>query len=130
MNSERVIQALRIVALAFVIVLVTITVSRITSAGLTAPLLTMMGSAAIITVLFSIDRNAVTIQNVGTIFGTVIIMVGGMYWFVDAMRDGSADDVALGRLLAISLIVGVAAYLSLSIIVPACSVALSRIRSR
>lgn len=89
----------------------------------------MMGSAAIITVLFTIDRNAVTIQNVGTIFGTVIVMVGGLYWFVDAMQGGSASDVALGRFLAISLIVGVAAYLSLSILVPACSVALSRIRS-
>ena len=92
----------------------------------------MMGSAAIITVLFTIDRNAVTIQNVGTIFTVivVIVMVGGLYWFVDAMQDGSASDVALGRFLAISLIVGVAAYLSLSILVPVCSVALSRIRNR
>ena len=122
-------QLLRVVALSFILFLVATAVAQVSSAGIKAPLLTMMGSAAIIIVLFSIDRSAITIQNVGTILGTVIVVFGGGYWLTDARRHGSINDLSLSSLLTNGLILLLFVYVTAALI-PVVYSLVVRIRSR
>ena len=129
MTSEKWADWLRIAALLSVICLVAIAATLISSAGLKAPLLTMMGSAAIIMVLFSVSRSAITVQNVGTILGTAIVMVGGGYWLIDATRHATVDDKALSTTLTIWLILFLVVY-GILMLIPAVYNFIVRFRSR
>lgn len=129
MNSEKWADWLRIGALLSVICLVTITATLISSAGVKAPLLTMMGSAAIIMVLFSVSRNAITVQNVGTILGTAIVMVGGGYWLIDATQHGTVDDKALSTTLTAWLTLSLVVY-GILMLIPAVYNFIVEFRSR
>ena len=130
LTHERIVHWLRIVALAFIVILVAVTVLQASSAGVKAPLLTIMGSGAIIIALFSVSRSAVTAQNIGTILGTVIVMGGGGYWFIDARQQAHADDLTLNTLLIVLLIMVTAIYLLSSMLIPASSIVLTRIRRK
>ena len=130
MTYEEIVRWLRIVSLALIVVLVAVAVLQTSSAGVKAPLLTIMGSAAIIIALFSVSRSAVTAQNIGTVVGTVIVMGGGGYRFVDAGQQAQEDDLTLDTLPIILLIMAMAIYLLPSTLIPAFSIAFKRIRSR
>lgn len=122
-------QSLRLVALSIILFLVAMAVVQVSSAGIKAPLLTMMGSASIIIVLFSINRSAITIQNVGTILGTAIVVFGGGYWLTDARRHGSANDLSLSSFLANGLILLLFIYVT-AVLIPVVYNLAMRIRSR
>ena len=122
-------QSLRLVALSFILLLVATAVVQVSSAGIKAPLLTMMGSASIIVVLFSIDRSAITIQNVGTILGTAIVVLGGGYWLTDARQHGSANDLSLSSFLTNGLILLLFIYVT-AVLIPIVYNLVMRIRSR
>ena len=129
MNPDRIVQGIRVVALVCIGVLVVWATIQINSAGLKAPLLTMMGSAAIIIALFSVNT-AVTMQNVGTIFGTAIVMGGGVYWLIDARQNSSIDDMALSSDLSILLVTFLQMYILLSILIHVVSIIMPRIRRK
>ena len=129
MTSETRIKWLRIGALLSVTCLVTVAAIQVGSAGLKAPLLTMMGSASIIMVLFSVNRSAITVQNVGTILGTAIVMVGGGYWLIDARQHGSVGDKGLSATLTTWLILFLVVYGTLMLI-PIIYNFIVKIRSR
>ena len=109
--------------------LVAITATQIGSAGVKAPLLTMMGSAAIIMVLFSVARSAITVQNVGTILGTAIVMGGGGYWLIDTRQHGSIDDKVLSATLITWLILFMVMY-GILMLIPTVYNLIGRVRSR
>ena len=129
MNSDTWIRWIRIGTLLCIVCLVAITAVQISSAGLKAPILTIMGSAAIIIALFSVSRSAITVQNVGTNLGTTIVMVGGGYWLIDARKYSSADDLALSSFLTNTLILLLFVYV-ISILIPTAYNLVMRIRSR
>lgn len=129
MRSDKAVRLLRIVAVLCIAVLSTITVTQIDSAGLKAPLLTMMGSSTIIMVLLSIDRTAITVQNIGTIFGTAVVVVGGVYWLIDARQRSSADDLAVSSFMLNGLMVLLLIYV-ISVLIPTIFNLALRIRSR
>lgn len=108
----------RIGAFIVIIILMALAMGRIDSAGINAPLLTITGSATIIIALFSIDRNALTVQNIGTVFGTVTVMVGGGYWLFDALQKNPVDDAHLNWTFTIltALILLLLTHLILSVI--------------
>ena len=89
----------------------------------------MMGSAAIIMVLFSVSRNAITVQNVGTILGTAIVMVGGGYWLIDATQHGTVDDKALSTTLTAWLTLSLVVY-GILMLIPAVYNFIVEFRSR
>ena len=94
-KQDRWLRRFRIGAFIVIIFLMALAMGRIDTAGINAPLLTITGSATIIIALFSIDRSALTVQNVGTVSGTVIVMIGGGYWLFDAIRKNPVDYTQL-----------------------------------
>ena len=129
MKPDRIVQGIRVVALVCIGVMVVWAMTQINSAGLKAPLLTMMGSAAIIIALFSVNT-AVTMQNAGTIFGTAIVMGGGGYWLTDARQNSSIEDMALSSDLSILLVTFLQMYILLSILIHVGSIIMPRIRRK
>lgn len=94
-SQEKWLRRFRIGAFAVIIVLTTLAIVGVSAAGINAPLLTIMGSATIIIALFSIDRGTFTIQNIGTVLGTAIVMGGGGFWLFDAIQKNPIVDVRL-----------------------------------
>ena len=94
-NQDKRLRRFRIGAFIVIISLMASAIGGVGSAGINAPLLTITGSATIIIALFSIDRSALTVQNIGTVFGTVIVMAGGGYWLFDALQKNPVDDAQL-----------------------------------
>ena len=99
MASARLLQWVRYVALACIAVLVAVTFFAIDSNGVKAPLLTLMGSCAIIIWLFPVERNAPLEQHIGSIAGTIVVMWGSMFWLLDSM-DHSQSDIRLMLMVA------------------------------
>ena len=119
MNSQdKWIRRFRIGAFIVIIILMALAMGRIDSAGINAPLLTITGSATIIIALFSIDRSAFTAQNIGTVFGTVVVMAGGGYWLFDALQKNPIDDAQLlwAQAILTSLILLLLTHLIVSVI--------------
>ena len=129
LDSGTWIRWIRIGTLLSIVCLVAIAAVQISSAGLKAPLLTIMGSAAIIIALFSVSRRAITIQNVGTNLGTVVVMAGGGYWLVDARAHSSSHDLELSSFLTNILILLLFVYV-ISMLIPTVYNLAMRIRSR
>ena len=94
-NQDKWLRRFRIGAFIVIIVLTASAIVGVGAAGINAPLLTIMGSATIIIALFSIDRGAFTIQNIGTVLGTAIVMGGGGFWLFDAIQKNPIVDVRL-----------------------------------
>ena len=117
-NQDKWLLALRIVALACIIVFVALIENLINSSGVRAPLLTMAGSAAIIMMLFPMDRTS-TMQNVlrdvGTASGTATVMYGGVRWLEDAVQRGPSYDflVAWYMMTALMILLGIYLFLSM-----------------
>ena len=102
MTSDKKLLWLRGIVLVCIAALVVASINIIEPAGMKAPLLTLMGSVAVIITLY--PPREIAVQDVGTFLGTVIIMLGGSYWLIDATQGSSANDVLLSWLLASLLI--------------------------
>ena len=88
-SQDRWLRRFRIGAFIVIITLMASAIGGVGAAGINAPPLTITGSATIIIALFSIDHSALTVQHIGTVFGTVVVMAGGGYWLFDALQKKS-----------------------------------------
>ena len=82
-NQGKWLLKLRLAALLFIAILVIVTVGWIESDGIKAPLLTMMGSSATVIITLRPPR-LITIQGIGILVATGVVIAGGMYWLFDA----------------------------------------------
>ena len=96
---------LRLVLLSAIGALVYLTIGEIESSGVKAPLLTMMGGATIVAIIY--PPRSITIhdlaQDLFTVVGTGIAIAGGVYWLDDAVQTTSADKLPLISFLVYSL---------------------------
>ena len=118
-NQDRWLRRFRIGAFIVIITLMASAIGGVGPVGINAPLLTMIGSATIIITLFPISRGALTTQNVGTVSGTAIVMLGGGYWLFDALQKNPIDDAQLlwAQAILSALISLLLAYPILSLII-------------
>ena len=88
---------LRIVVLLCMGALVAATIYLIDSAGVKAPLLAMIGSSFAIVTIYPprVDTILDLVQDLFSLVGVGIIITGGMYWLIDAVRNISNDGPQL-----------------------------------
>ena len=118
-SQDKWLLGLRITALICVIVMVALVEGSIESSGVRAPLLTMVGSAAVIMMIFPMDRTStiqVILRDIGTIVGTGIVMYGGVRWLEDAIQRGPGHDAPAASSMMVSLLFLLGVYLLLSVL--------------
>ena len=118
-SQDKWLLGLRIIALICVIAMVTLVEGSIESSGVRAPLLTMVGSTAVIMMIFPMDRTStvqVILRDMGTIIGTGAVMYGGVRWLEDAVQRGPSNDApaALSMIALLLFLLGI--YLLLSVL--------------
>ena len=132
-NQDKWLLGLRLIVLACIMLLAALTEWFIHSSGVQAPILTMVGSAAVIMMIFPMDQTS-TVQHIvrdtGTILGTGIVMYGGGRWLDDAMQRAPGYDVPVASALAFSVIVVLSVYLIASILIRTWSAISTRFRIR
>jgi len=100
--------------LLFIAILVIITVGWIESDGVKAPLLTMMGSSATVIITLRPPR-LITIQGIGILVATGVVIAGGMYWLFDAAAP--YRDAQLTSQPAVLLLATLALYIIVSMLI-------------
>ncbi|MDE2686058.1 MAG: hypothetical protein OXI16_00970 [Chloroflexota bacterium] len=120
MNSERIVQALRVVTLLCIGTLVAVTITQIGSSGVKAPLLTMLGGVTIITVLYPNDAvpyaRSYNARLLSTLAGTGIVVLGDFFWMLDETQSNNSLRLeALAIFLPLTLILVV--YMCLSMVI-------------
>ena len=118
-SQDKWLLGLRIIALICVVAMVALVEGSIESSGVRAPLLTMVGSAAVIMMIFPMDRTStiqVILRDMGTIIGTGSVMYGGVRWLEDAVQRGPGYDApaALSMIALLLFLLGI--YLLLSVL--------------
>ena len=78
-----------------------------------APLLTLIGTASLIVVLFPASR---TITSVGAIMGTAIVMGGSGAWFVD-VTQGEVSEVSFEYLLFRLTVAATVIFVSVALVI-------------
>ena len=132
-NQDKWLLGLRIVVLICTIILAALTEGLIYSPGVQAPILTMVGSAAIIMMIFPMDQPRIIqhiVRDTGTILGTGTVMYGGARWLDDAIQRAPGYDVPVASSLAFSLIVLLSVYLIASVLIRSWLVVSSKFRIR
>lgn len=84
MSSGRMLPWIRVVVLAYFFVAAGVTIFAPVGDGVKAPLLTFLGGASIVAVLFPVEFRRLT--SIGTALGTIIAMIGSAAWFADATQ--------------------------------------------
>lgn len=82
MTSSKTLRWIRTLALLYFLVAACATLLSPVGNGVKAPILTLMGGASIVVVLFPLEFRRIT--NVGTALGTVLATLGSGTWFADA----------------------------------------------
>ena len=117
-RSDKALLWIRIAMVMLIGVLVFSTVNWINSAGVRAPLLTMMGGATIIMTLYPFRSIAMQdiARDVFTVIGTGIAIAGGFFWLIDAAQEGTVDDFLRSFYLALSLMLLSLIYVVISML--------------
>ena len=118
-SQDKWILGLRIIALLCVVTLVALTEGLIYSSGIRAPLLTMVGSATVIMMIFPMNRTStipVILRDTGTIIGTGAVIYGGVRWLEDAVQRGPSYDAPVALSVMSSLLFLLVIYLLLSVL--------------
>ncbi len=112
MASDTMMPWLRGFMLVCILMLSGATIGWLSSAGVKAPLLTMMGGVTIIMTLY--PPRIFTMQNAGTLLGTGIAIFGGGYWLIDSIERDTVNELPLVSSLAFILIILLAIYVFIS----------------
>ena len=121
MTSSKTLSRLRALALLYFLVAACATLLTPVGNGVKAPLLTLMGGASIVVVLFPLEFRRIT--SIGTALGTVIAMFGSGTWFADATQGQPASIIEFLFPITITL---TSIFVTVSIIVSVRRAILSR----
>ena len=111
MASSKTLNRLRILALLYFIFAACVTAFILPiDNSVRAPLLTLIGTASLILVLFPAGP---TITNIGAIVGTAIVMGGSGAWFLDATQGESFFEYLLFQ----TVVAGITIYVAASVII-------------
>ena len=91
MASDKVIPWLRGFVLVCIFILSVATIGWVSSVEVKAPLLTLMGGVTIIVTLY--PPRAFTMQNAGTLWGTITAIFGGAYWLIGEMESAPVSEL-------------------------------------
>lgn len=106
MTSGKILTWLRIAALLYFIFAAAATAFFVSvDNSVKAPLLTLIGTASLVVVLIPAN---LTVINMGTIFGTAIIMGGSGTWFVDATQSKIGGEYLIFQMTLVLIILYVA----------------------
>lgn len=100
MTTNKILNRLRSLALLYFVFAAGATIFASVDNGVKAPLLTLMGAASIVVVLFPLEFRRIT--SIGTALGTVIAMFGSGTWYADATQGQQMSVV--GFLFPITII--------------------------
>ena len=104
------VRTIRLIVLAYFLIAALVTAFLLSlDNSLKAPLLTLIGTASLIVVLFPVLP---TVTNVGAVMGTAIVMGGSGAWFIDATEG----QVSPGYLLFQITIAATVAFVAVSLI--------------
>ena len=120
MNSQdKWLLGLRVATFLCIIVLFVAAVGSIAPDGVKAPLLTMMGGAAIVLALY--PPRSLAVQDIAqdfiAIVGTGIAIFGGRYWFEDAIQNVPVDMLSTVSFLSTFLVLILFFYLLVSMLI-------------
>lgn len=102
MASDTMMPRLRGFMLVCILMLSVAAIGWLSSAGVKAPLLTMMGGVTIIMTLY--PPRVFTMQDAGTFLGTGIAIFGGGYWLIDSIESVRPIEIIRASILAFLLI--------------------------
>lgn len=91
MASDKVPPWFRGFVLVCIFILSVATIGWVSSVEVKAPLLTLMGGVTIIVTLY--PPRAFTMQNAGTLLGTIIAIFGGGYWLIGEMESAPVSEL-------------------------------------
>ena len=108
MASDKAVPRLRGLVLVCLFILSVATIGWVSSVEVKAPLLTLMGGVTIIVTLY--PPRVLTMQNAGTLFGTITAIFGGAYWLIGEMESALVSELPLITFIAFSMTILLIVY--------------------